>query len=525
MPIQRALISVFDKTGLLDFARRLAALHIEIVSTGGTARLLRDAGLPVRDVSEMTGWPEMLGGRVKTLHPKVHGGILHRRGWAEDLKQVAEHGIAAIDMVVVNLYPFSATARKPGVTPEELIENIDIGGPAMVRSAAKNFESVAVITDPADYAGVAEEIEGSRELSAKTRLDLARKAFARTAQYDGEIATSLERLAIADDDRKTVRMIDAPLLPLRLHFPLERRQQMRYGENPHQQAALYVFPGKPGEGLAGAKQLQGKELSYNNLVDLDAAWELVQEFHEPAVAIIKHNNPAGVAEDGNLATAYKNALACDPVSAFGGVLAFNRPLDAATGRRSGQAFRGMHRSAELTTPARWKNCRRKRICGCWKSVRARNRPIWCSSRFPVGVLVQQADRRNVNRNECKVVTERAPSEAEWRGLLFGWKVCKHVKSNAIVFARDRHTLGVGAGQMSRVDSVKLAVMKAQSSLPGSVVASDAFFPFPDGIEEAGRAGATAIIQPGGSMRDNDAIAAANQFKMAMVFTGIRHFRH
>ena len=472
----------------------------------------------------MTGWPEMLGGRVKTLHPKVHGGILHRRGWAEDLKQVAEHGIAAIDMVVVNLYPFSATARKPGVTPEELIENIDIGGPAMVRSAAKNFESVAVITDPADYAGVAEEIEGSRELSAKTRLDLARKAFARTAQYDGEIATSLERLAIADDDRKTVRMIDAPLLPLRLHFPLERRQQMRYGENPHQQAALYVFPGKPGEGFAGAKQLQGKELSYNNLVDLDAAWELVQEFHEPAVAIIKHNNPAGVAEDGNLATAYKNALACDPVSAFGGVLAFNRPLDAATGEEVAKLFAECivapsFDAGALEKLSSKKNLRLLEIGARTESADLVLKPI------SGGVLVQQADRRKVNRNECKVVTERAPSEAEWRGLLFGWKVCKHVKSNAIVFARDRHTLGVGAGQMSRVDSVKLAVMKAQSSLQGSVVASDAFFPFPDGIEEAGRAGATAIIQPGGSMRDNDAIAAANQFKMAMVFTGIRHFRH
>jgi phosphoribosylaminoimidazolecarboxamide formyltransferase / IMP cyclohydrolase len=524
VPIQRALISVFDKTGLLEFAKRLAALHIEIVSTGGTARLLREAGLAVRDVSEMTGWPEMLGGRVKTLHPKVHGGILHRRGLPEDLKQVAEHGISAIDMVVVNLYPFSATARKPGVTPEELIENIDIGGPAMVRSAAKNFESVAVITDPSDYAAVAEEIETSRELSAKTRLDLARKAFARTAQYDGEIATSLERLAVSDDDGKTVRMIDAPLLPLRLHFPVERRQQMRYGENPHQQAALYVFPGKLGGGLAGAKQLQGKELSYNNLVDLDAAWELVQEFHGPAVAIIKHNNPAGAAEDASLVTAYKNALACDPVSAFGGVLAFNRPLDAATAEEVAKLFAECivapaYDAGALEKLSSKKNLRLLEIGAGSGSADLVIKPI------SGGVLVQEADRHELSRNECKVVTERAPSEAEWRGLLFGWKVCKHVKSNAIVFTRDSQTLGVGAGQMSRVDSVKLAVMKAQSSLQGSVVASDAFFPFPDGIEEAGRAGATAVIQPGGSMRDNDAITAANQFKMAMVFTGIRHFRH
>ena len=523
MPIQRALISVFDKTGLLEFAKRLAALHIEIVSTGGTARLLREAGLAVRDVSEMTGWPEMLGGRVKTLHPKVHGGILHRRGLAADLEQVAQHGIAAIDMVVVNLYPFSATGRKPGVTPEELIENIDIGGPAMVRSAAKNFESVAVITDPSDYAAVAGEIERGRELSAATRLDLARKAFARTAQYDGEIATSLERLAISDDS-KTVRMIDAALLPLRLDYPLERRQHMRYGENPHQQAALYAVPGKSDAGLAGAKQLQGKELSYNNLVDLDAAWELVQEFHEPGVAIIKHNNPAGAAEDGNLVTAYKNALACDPVSAFGGVLAFNRPLDAATAEEVAKLFAECvvapaYNAGALEKLSSKKNLRLLQIA-------ADSRPAGLVlKQISGGVLIQEADRHELNRAECKVVTERAPSEEEWRGLLFGWKVCKHVKSNAIVFTRSGQTLAVGAGQMSRVDSVKLAVMKAQSSLQGSVVASDAFFPFPDGIEEAGRAGAAAIIQPGGSMRDTDAIAAANQFKMAMVFTAIRHFRH
>ena len=524
MPIQRALISVFDKTGLLEFAKRLAAQHIEIVSTGGTARLLRDAGIPVRDVSEMTGWPEMLGGRVKTLHPKVHGGILHRRGLAEDLKQVADHGIAAIDMVVVNLYPFSATARKPGVTPEELIENIDIGGPAMLRSAAKNFESVAVVTDPSDYPAIAEEIERARELSATTRLDLSRKAFARTAQYDGEIATALERLAISDSDRKTVRMIDLPLLPLRLDFPLERRQQMRYGENPHQQAALYVFPGKPGQGLAGAKQLQGKELSYNNLVDLDAAWELVQEFHGPGIAIIKHNNPAGAAESTSLATAYKNALACDPVSAFGGVLAFNRPLDAATAEEVAKLFAECIVAPQYDAGALEKLSSKKNLRLLQIATDSPPADV-VLKQISGGVLIQEADRHELNRNECKVVTEREPSEAEWRGLLFGWKVCKHVKSNAIVFTRDSQTLAVGAGQMSRVDSVKLAVMKAHSSLQGSVVASDAFFPFPDGIEEAGRAGATAIIQPGGSMRDNDAITAANQFKMSMVFTGIRHFRH
>jgi phosphoribosylaminoimidazolecarboxamide formyltransferase/IMP cyclohydrolase len=328
--VARALISVFDKTGVVEFARELASLGVEIVSTGGTARLLREGGVGVRDVAELTGWPEMLGGRVKTLHPKVHGGILFQRGKAEDRKQVGEHGIVPIDLVVVNLYPFSATAAKPGVTPEELIENIDIGGPAMVRSAAKNFQSVGVVTDPGDYAAVAAELRDKGELSLTTRLNLARKAYARTARYDGEIATELERLSVSDGAGGSIVIGALEKLPQRMHIELERRQAMRYGENPHQAAALYIPAGYPAAGLAGAKQLQGKELSYNNLVDLDSAWALAKEFHRPAVAIIKHNNPCGAAEQESLVEAYVKALACDPVSAFGGVLAFNRALDAAT---------------------------------------------------------------------------------------------------------------------------------------------------------------------------------------------------
>jgi phosphoribosylaminoimidazolecarboxamide formyltransferase/IMP cyclohydrolase len=514
---------VFDKTGVVEFARQLAALGIELVSTGGTAKLLREAGVRVRDVAELTGWPEMLGGRVKTLHPKVHGGILYRRSNAEDRKQAAEHGLAPIDLVVVNLYPFEATAARADLTPEELIENIDIGGPTMVRSAAKNFESVAVVTDPADYARVAEELRGSRELSLGTRLELARKAFAATARYDGMIATELERLSAAEK----ISLGPRPGLPERLHLALARQQTMRYGENPHQKAALYIPAGKPASGLAAARQLQGKELSYNNLVDLDAAWALVQEFARPAVAIIKHTNPCGIAEQERLVDAYLKALECDPVSAFGGVLAFNRPLDAATAEEVAKLFVECtiapgYAPAALEKLASKKNLRLMEIAGDGEAEALRFKPIYG------GVLVQDADRHVLAESELKRVTERAPTAEELRALLFAWKVCKHVKSNAIVFAREGQTLGVGAGQMSRVDSVKIAVMKAQTakvSLAGSVVASDAFFPFPDGVEEAAKAGATAVIQPGGSVRDNEVIAAANRLGMAMVFTGVRHFRH
>jgi phosphoribosylaminoimidazolecarboxamide formyltransferase / IMP cyclohydrolase len=521
--IERALISVYDKTGVAEFARDLAGLGVEIVSTGGTAKLLREAGIPVRDVSELTGWPEMLGGRVKTLHPKVHGGILFQRGKAQDRKQAGEHSIVPIDLVVVNLYPFSATAAKPGVTAEELIENIDIGGPAMVRSAAKNFQSVGVVTDAADYPAIIAELREKRELSLPTRLMLARKAYARTARYDGEIATELERLTAND----AVKIGSLEKLPERIHVALERRQPMRYGENPHQAAALYIPAGRPAAGLAGASQLQGKELSYNNLVDLDAAWGLVTEFKRPGVAIIKHNNPCGAAEQESSRDAYVKALACDPVSAFGGVLAFNRALDAATAEEVAKLFVECIVAPGYDAAALEKFAAKKNLRLLEMPREAAPEELELK-RISGGVLVQEADRHELSASELKTVTDRAPTDAELRALLFAWKVSKHVKSNAIVFANEGQTAGIGAGQMSRVDSVKIAVMKAETAglpLGGTVVASDAFFPFPDGVEEAGNAGATAVIQPGGSVRDGDVIAAANKLGMAMVFTGVRHFRH
>jgi phosphoribosylaminoimidazolecarboxamide formyltransferase/IMP cyclohydrolase len=523
MAVQRALISVFDKTEIVDFAKKLAALGIEILSTGGTAKLLREANVPVRDVSEFTGSPEMLGGRVKTLHPKVHGGLLFRRNLPEDQKQATEHGIAPIDLVVVNLYPFEATAAKKDLIAEELIENIDIGGPTMLRSAAKNFESVTVITDPADYDRVAKELESSRDTSLATRLDLARKVFATTARYDGMIATELERLAVSADH---VALNQKSILPERLHLALRRQQELRYGENPHQAAALYIPAGRPPQGLAAARQLQGKELSYNNLVDLEAARSLAAEFRNPAAVIIKHNNPCGTAEQETLRDAYLKALASDPISAFGGVLAFNRAVDASTAEEVAKLFVECIAAPGFDEKA-------KSIFAAKKNLRLLELPPGGLEldrelqlkRILGGVLVQRPDLGEINDSDLRTVTKRVPTQKEMNDMRFAWKVCKHVKSNAIVFARDGATVGVGAGQMSRVDSVKLAVMKAQSPLQGTVVASDAFFPFPDGVEEAAKAGATAFIQPGGSVRDNDVIAAADRLSLAMVFTGIRHFLH
>jgi phosphoribosylaminoimidazolecarboxamide formyltransferase/IMP cyclohydrolase len=522
--VERALVSVHDKSGVVDFVRQLAALGIEIVSTGGTARLLREAGISVRDVSDLTGWPEMLGGRVKTLHPKVHGGILFRRSDAGDRLQTAEHKIAPIDLVVVNLYPFEATAAKPDLTAEELIENIDIGGPTMVRSAAKNFESVAVVTDPADYAAVAAEIAAHGEMSLTRRLELARKAFALTARYDGKIASELERVSAANG---SIELGQHPVLPARLHFAFTRRQELRYGENPHQRAALYTPAGSVASGLAAAQQLQGKELSYNNLVDLEAALALAGEFQRPAAIIVKHNNPCGAAEQCTLVEAYVKALACDPVSAFGGVMAFNRPLDAPTAEEVVKLFVECiaapgYEPATLEKLAAKKNLRLLQLHASDSDGRDAE---WELKRISGGLLVQQQDRHELAESDLKVVTRRAPTREEIDAMLFGWKVCKHVKSNAIVFARAGQTVGVGAGQMSRVDSVKIAVLKAQLPLAGSVVASDAFFPFPDGVEEAAKAGATAVIQPGGSVRDPDVIAAADRLGLAMVFCGVRHFRH
>jgi phosphoribosylaminoimidazolecarboxamide formyltransferase/IMP cyclohydrolase len=523
MAVQRALLSVFDKTGILEFARRLAALRIEILSTGGTANLLRDAGVIVKDVSEFTGWPEMLGGRVKTLHPKVHGGLLFRRGHEEDQKQAAEHGIAPIDLVVVNLYPFAETAAKKNLTAGELIENIDIGGPTMLRSAAKNFASVTVITDPADYHRVAAELEASQDTSLATRLDLARKVFAATSTYDGMITTELERLSA---ETQSVALAEKQPLPQRFHLALRIQQPLRYGENPHQAAALYVPAGNTPRGLAAAKQLQGKELSYNNFVDLEAARSLAAEFQHPAAVIIKHNNPCGAAEQETLLDAYRKALASDPVSAFGGVLAFNRVVDAATAEEVARLFveciaaPGFDDAAKKLFAAK-KNLRLLELPGNGLEP---DRELQLK-RILGGMLVQQPDLGEINESELRPVTRRVATAEEMSTLRFAWKVSKHVKSNAIVFAKDNATVGVGAGQMSRVDSVKLAVMKAQSSLQGSVVASDAFFPFSDGVEEAAKAGATAVIQPGGSVKDSDVIATADRLGMAMVFTAIRHFLH
>jgi phosphoribosylaminoimidazolecarboxamide formyltransferase / IMP cyclohydrolase len=529
MAVERALISVFDKSGIVELAQRLAALKIEILSTGGTAKLLREAGVAVRDVSDFTGWPEMLGGRVKTLHPKVHGGLLFRRKHPEDQKQAAEHAIFPIDLVVVNLYPFEATAAKDGLTAEELIENIDIGGPTMLRSAAKNFESVTVISDPRDYARVAEELEMSRETSLATKLELARKVFAATSTYDGRITMELERLSAAQGVGGTVGHITlAPKSPLpeRVHLSLRRQQELRYGENPHQAAALYVPAGRAPQGLAAAKQLQGKELSYNNFVDLEAARSLAAEFSRPAAVIVKHNNPCGTAEQETLLDAYRKALAGDPVSAFGGVLAFNRVVDAATAEEVARLF------AECVVAPGFDEGA-KAIFSAKKNLRLLELPAggldpereWQLKRILGGVLVQEPDLGELKDHELRTVSKRVPSPEEMSTMRFAWKVSKHVKSNAIIFARGGATLGVGAGQMSRVDSVIVAVMKAQQSLRGSVVASDAFFPFPDGVEEAAKAGATAVIQPGGSVRDADVIAAADRLDLAMVFTGIRHFLH
>jgi len=523
MAVERALLSVFDKTGIVDFAAKLVALKIEILSTGGTSKLLREQGIAVKDVSEFTNWPEMLGGRVKTLHPKVHGGLLYRRDNPDDLKQAKEHGITPIDLVVVNLYPFEQTAAKVYLPAEELIENIDIGGPTMLRSAAKNFESVTVVTDPADYSRVAAELEANRETSLELRLELARKVFAVTSRYDGLIAMNLERLSQIGDK---LEVQAKPILPERYHLALRRKQELRYGENPHQSAALYIPAGKPIEGLAAAKQLQGKELSYNNYVDLEAARSLVAEFERPAAVIIKHNNPCGAAEQPSLEEAYTKAFASDPLSAFGGVLAFNYIVDGATAEAVSKLF------VECIVAPGFAD-RAQEIFAAKKNLRLLQLPqggfehdkSLQLKRISGGVLIQQPDLGSLSTRELRVVTKRAPSPAELADLHFAWKVCKHVKSNAIVFAKEGATLGVGAGQMSRVDSVKIAVAKAQQSLHGSVVASDAFFPFPDGVEEAARAGATAVIQPGGSVKDPEVIATADRLGMAMVFTDMRHFLH
>jgi phosphoribosylaminoimidazolecarboxamide formyltransferase / IMP cyclohydrolase len=517
--IQRAILSVTDKTGLVDFARRLADLGIELISTGGTAKLLRDSRIPVKDISELTGFPEMLDGRVKTLHPKVHGGILHRRENPAHTAAVAEHGIQPIDMVVVNLYAFEETAAKPGVAFEELIENIDIGGPSMIRSAAKNFHDVAVVTSPADYQAIAEELaRNGGGLSIETKWRLAQKAFATTAAYDSAIASTLGRVPA---DFQVLPTSEAFPQTLRLSF--QKNLDLRYGENPHQKAAMYSDGS--GAGVANARQLQGKELSYNNIVDLQAAWDLAQEFdpNEAAVcAIIKHTNPAGTATGKTIAEAYKRALECDPVSAFGGVIGVNRPIDAEAAEEMHKLFLEVIAAPGFDEAAKAKFATKKNL----RLVEVKAAPQkWILKNVSGGILLQDNDSRPLHDIDLKVVTQRAPTPEETRAMLFAWKVCKHVKSNAIVYARDGQTVGVGAGQMSRVDSAKIGAMKAQLPLRGTVAASDAFFPFPDGVEEIAKAGATAIIQPGGSQRDPEVIAAADRMGLAMLFTGVRHFRH
>jgi len=514
--IQRAILSVTDKTGLVDFAKKLAGMGVELVSTGGTAKLLRDSGIAVNDISELTGFPEMLDGRVKTLHPKVHGGILHRRDLPSHREAVAAHGIPAIDMVVVNLYAFEKTAAKPGVHFEEIIENIDIGGPSMIRSAAKNFQDVAIVTSPSDYDAIADEMSKSGgTLSKETKWRLAQKAFATTAAYDSAIASTLER--IGPDGQQTQT---SAAFPQTLRLSVRKQMDLRYGENPHQKAAMYADA--TDAGVAHGRQVQGKELSYNNIVDLQAAWDLAQEFDEPVCTIIKHTNPCGTATGKTLAEAYIRALECDPVSAFGGVIGVNRPVDAAAATEMAKLFLEVIAAPSFDAGA-------KEIFSTKKNLRLVEVPAgtqtWVLKNISGGMLVQDADLHRLSESDLKVVTKRAPTPEEKRALLFAWRVSKHVKSNAILYARDGQTVGVGAGQMSRVDSCKIGAMKAQLPLKGTVAASDAFFPFPDGVEEIAKAGATAIIQPGGSVRDQEVIEAADRLGLAMLFTGVRHFRH
>jgi phosphoribosylaminoimidazolecarboxamide formyltransferase/IMP cyclohydrolase len=518
--IRRALLSVTDKTGLVDFARVLAGFGVELVSTGGTARTLREAGLHVQDISDLTGFPEMLDGRVKTLHPKVHGGLLYIRGNQEHESAVAAHGIKPIDMVVVNLYAFEKTASQPGVAFGHLIENIDIGGPSMVRSAAKNFEDVAIVTRVEDYPALIEELKANQgSLTRDTRWRLAKQAFALTSAYDSAISNTLERIAEAPSPESPAA-INATSFPPTLRINMRQAQSLRYGENPHQNAALYSDGS--GLGVAGATQLQGKELSYNNLVDLDACWELVQEFSEPAAIIVKHTNPCGAATGANVLEAYQKALASDPVSAFGGIIGINREVDGAAAEEIAKLFVEAIAAPAFSADARERFAAKKNL----RLVEVRTasaRPV--VKHVSGGYLMQDADTTSVAESELDVVTWRPPTAEELRNLVFAWRVCKHVKSNAIVYARDGQTIGVGAGQMSRVDAAKFGAMKAVLPLAGCVAASDAFFPFPDGLEAVAEAGATAVIQPGGSVNDQKVIEAADKLGLAMVFTGIRHFRH
>ena len=553
--IRRALISVSDKTGIVDFARELKNLGVDIISTGGTAKALREAGIEVRDVSDVTGFPEMMDGRIKTLHPKIHGGLLSVRDNPDHQAAMREHGIEPIDLVVINLYPFEETIFRQGVTLEEAIEQIDIGGPAMIRSAAKNFRDVAVVTWSPSYQNVMAELQQQEcQLSLATRAGLAATAYYRTAKYDALIVSFL--LGASADGTLPTTVQDAvykmtggdmlaresfnlfgirrgrggPLglidevadLPDIVTFSLHKANSLRYGENPHQAAALFEFT--TSKGVAGAELLSGKEMSFNNYVDADAAWQLVCDFDETACAIIKHTNPAGVGLGATSAEAYRKALATDPVSAFGGIVAFNGRVDQETAQAVIEIFTEViiARSYDEQALAILSQKKNLRVLRHKATTRAEGLEY---KQIGGGMLVQTRDIHNLKAEDLRVVSKRQPTEEEIRSLLFAWKVCKHTKSNAIVYVRDKQAVGVGAGQMSRVDSVKLGAMRAQLPTAGSVLASDAFFPFRDGLDEAAKHGITAVIQPGGSVRDAEVIAAADEHDLAMVFTGVRHFKH
>ena len=540
--IKRALISVSDKSDIIEFARALRDFGVEIISTGGTGKILREAGINVLDVSDVTGFPEIMDGRVKTLHPRIHGALLALRDNVEHVAAMKAHGIEPIDMAVINLYPFEQTIKREGVTLKEAVEQIDIGGPAMIRSAAKNWEELAVVTSPDDYHAIVEELNGNGgAVTRSTRRRLAEQAFMRTATYDAIIFAYLKSLDQKQSAKGSIVFgsigssaeranVDAPefsmetfrgSLPNSAEWTISKVANLRYGENPHQMAGLYQTASR--HGVANAQLLSGKEMSFNNYVDADAAWQLVCDFEENACAIIKHTNPAGVGIGDSTEEAYRKALATDPVSAFGGIVAFNHPVDEFAARAVIEIFTEViiapdYEEAALAVLSTKKNLRVLRATAApaegleYKQISG-------------GMLVQTKDAHNLKREDLKVVSARQPTAEEIRALLFAWTVCKHTKSNAIVYAREDQTVGVGAGQMSRVDSVKLGAMRAQLPLNGSVLASDAFFPFRDGIDEAAKHGISAVIQPGGSVRDDEVITAANEHGLAMVFTGIRHFKH
>jgi phosphoribosylaminoimidazolecarboxamide formyltransferase/IMP cyclohydrolase len=521
--IERALISVSDKKGIVEFCHALAELKIDLVSTGGTAALLRDNKIAVKDISELTGFPEMMDGRVKTLHPKVHGGILALRDNSGHVAKMKEHGIVPIDLVVVNLYPFAATVARDAPF-EEIVENIDIGGPSMVRAAAKNHQYVGVVVDPADYDSIITELrENDRSLSANTRFRLFRKAFQHTARYDGAISNYFSSL---DDEKKPQHWGES------FTVQVGKIQDLRYGENPHQSAAFYETQGESGPSIARVHQIQGKELSFNNILDADAALSTVLEFSDTATVAIKHNNPCGVAlSKQSLVDSFRKAKACDPVSIFGGVIAVNRPLDEETARELKDIFLEIVIAPSFTPEAKAVLSSAKRLLNIRLLELDMSQPQvggYDLRRVRGGLLLQDWDTGKIDVRSCKVVTQRKPTEEEYEALDFAWRVCRHVKSNTIVFASPDQVLGVGAGQMSRIDSTKIAVMRAAThglDLRGSAVASDAFYPFRDGLDEAANAGAKSVIQPGGSIKDDEVISAANEHGIAMVFTGMRHFRH